>query len=570
MSEKIRLIALTEALLGGVTRIRKMMLGIAILAIAAVPAMAACPAVPADCQAVDDPAIFELETNANAVSNGGTDWANDGTKKFQHDATNATIFNGGGSKDILGINQWQTGDGSVPPKDDIADAFATAKIVSGQLLVYFGADRTANNGDANMGFWFFQNSITPGTGVNAGKFNGNHADGDIFVVSGFTSGGQTADISVYKWSCSGLVGLACDQGGFLTAPLFTGTAVTCVSTVTGGAHTVCASSNSTTQTAPWTFCPKSGPCGTFQVAEFFEGGVNLGSLGIPTTTCFSSFIVETRSSTSTSAVLKDLVLDGFESCGVSLTKVCANGRLTNGGTQFAYDVYGTVTNSGSGTLQNVTVTDNMPQGTTTPSVNVGTMLGGVTRNWPGSAAYDPGDSTTFFTIVTDTNGPTNAASVVADAGGGQQVTGDTTASCDQVQTNPSMTVTKACTTDLAASGSVLAVKVSFGGTVCNHGDVPLNNVTVTENQTGKIYSIGTLGAAVGGVDTCASYGGTADDSYLPGSGTAVTQGRYSFQDTVDAVGTPTVGLCGPGSQINCTQSATATCYLCGVDQCRVP
>ena len=41
--------------------------------------------------------------------------------------------------------------------------------------------------------------------------------------------------------------------------------------------------------------------------EFFEGGVNLSELGLGNE-CFSSVASETRSSTSTTAVLKDFVL----------------------------------------------------------------------------------------------------------------------------------------------------------------------------------------------------------------------------------------------------------------------
>ncbi len=45
----------------------------------------------------------------------------------------------------------------MPDKDEILDAFV-AKYDDGNL--YFGADRFANNGDAQIGFWFFHDEIS--------------------------------------------------------------------------------------------------------------------------------------------------------------------------------------------------------------------------------------------------------------------------------------------------------------------------------------------------------------------------------------------------------------------------
>ena len=67
-------------------------------------------------------------------------------------------------------------------KGDILNSYAVAYTdpISGDQYLYFGLERSANTGDANVGFWFLQNGATcPATG---GSFTGNHADGDIFVV----------------------------------------------------------------------------------------------------------------------------------------------------------------------------------------------------------------------------------------------------------------------------------------------------------------------------------------------------------------------------------------------------
>jgi hypothetical protein len=62
--------------------------------------------------------------------------------------------------------------------------------------------------------------------------------------------------------------------------------------------------------SPWAYTPSQGPANIFPAGAFFEGGVNLSQLGI-TNVCFSSFLAETRSSTSVDATLKDFVTGTF-------------------------------------------------------------------------------------------------------------------------------------------------------------------------------------------------------------------------------------------------------------------
>ncbi len=70
-------------------------------------------------------------------------------------------------------------------------------------------------------------------------------------------------------------------------------------------------------TAPWPYTDKSGNSSYLQ-GEFYEGGVNLTALGLGDR-CFSSVASETRSSTSTTATLKDFTLGQFGNCGSSTT-----------------------------------------------------------------------------------------------------------------------------------------------------------------------------------------------------------------------------------------------------------
>src|SRR5262245_565620 len=343
------------------------MAGVGVLAISATVALAAHIF-------VDDQDIFELDGNPQDAtpSPTGEDWHTyfntlhptapfpagaAMAKTFAAETGNVTIFTQGGSKDVNGVGQWRHTSGSVPDKDDLQNGFAAAYNIDGELLLYFGADRTANNGDANIGFWFFQSNV----GLNAnGTFSGAHQDGDIFVVSGFTSGGQTSEIDVYQWSCPGNPA-DCDTTGSLVL-VTSSTAAQCASSATGS-HVACAVANTGNVTSVWAYTPKQGTPGTFPVASFFEGGINVTTL-LGTTPCLSSFIVETRSSTSNTAQLKDFIRGSFTLCGLNATKACAgNGTVNPGGGSIHYRFDGTVTNTGVGSLSNVTVVDTLPADT---------------------------------------------------------------------------------------------------------------------------------------------------------------------------------------------------------------
>src|SRR5206468_10811386 len=87
------------------------------------------------------------------------------------DESPASIFTGGGSKDEKDITQWAWKDGSVPDKDDLVESFAAlyqpaTGSRANHRIVYFGANRLAINGDAQIGLWFLQNSV----GLNGSTF----------------------------------------------------------------------------------------------------------------------------------------------------------------------------------------------------------------------------------------------------------------------------------------------------------------------------------------------------------------------------------------------------------------
>jgi len=116
-------------------------------------------------------------------------------------------FTGGGSKDNNDLNQWQFITGNpTPDKANITNGYAAAYTnpVNGHLITYFGLDRRANNGSAQVGFWFFQNPVqlctdpanqgncTVGTFVDETGAPGAHAVGDILIQSNFSQGASSA------------------------------------------------------------------------------------------------------------------------------------------------------------------------------------------------------------------------------------------------------------------------------------------------------------------------------------------------------------------------------------------
>jgi uncharacterized repeat protein (TIGR01451 family) len=573
---------------------------------------------------VDDDDIFELDGNPQDAtpSPTGEDWHKyfgtlnptppypagaAAAKTFVAETGNVTTFTQGGSKDVNGVGQWRHTNGSVPDKDDLQNGFAAAYNVDGELLLYFGADRTANNGDANIGFWFFQSNV----GLNPnGTFSGAHQDGDIFVVSGFTSGGQTSEIDVYKWSCPGNPA-NCDSTGSL-ALITSSTAAQCASTP-AGSHVACAVANTGDVTSVWAYTPKQGTPGTFPVASFFEGGINVTTL-LGTTPCLSSFIVETRSSTSNTAQLKDFMRGSFTLCGLSATKACpANGTVNPGGASIHYLFNGTVTNTGVGTLSNVTVVDTLPAGTLpgtaafmvgTPAVppavpgpantptpiaacpagapsgavcaNLGSLGGSAVVNW--SVAFDSTSlspqnnvfasaSVSGITVTSDpasatcAASPTNSVQIFKNCG----VPADHLGEGDPASDLPG--------TQLVTQSGLACVQVNFSGMVCNTGQTPLTGVTLTDDPSATLNiawpgTPGTL-AAAGQPGACANYAG----DYLPSGVTpgdlGGAAGRYSFSDEIKVTGaTATLGQ-SPGHDETCVSSFASDAQACGGTTCNI-
>ena len=289
--------------------------------------------------------------------------------------TNCTIFTGGGSKDPIDINQWAWKDdaGGLPDKDNLLHSFAarysipsssacpgrnpdgTANTNGGVKceMLFFGNDRYDNSGDAHQAFWFFQNKIGLGTNAVGGGqgFTSSggtefHRNGDLLLISNFSNGGSVSTITVYTWDTACLKndisaktgpisGISCGDANLRFQA--SSAAANC-DPVNPAITGFCGIVNPTTNTvAPWPYVDKTTTNttthlpNTYLQGEFYEGGVNLSFLGLGGE-CFASVASETRSSTSTTAVLKDFVLGDFGDCSSSVTttpKTGAGGAIAD-------------------------------------------------------------------------------------------------------------------------------------------------------------------------------------------------------------------------------------------------
>lgn len=544
--------------------------------------------------AVHDIGAFELDKNAADDPAGGPDDWNAVYQQISIDANNTgaddqcvalgatecafvtdpegtTIFTGGSTKDHLAIEGWLHSAGSVPDKTEILNAYA-AKYIStdtdslGDEILYFGADRLAQNGSTDFGFWFFRNEVTA---LANGTFSGTHTGtlavpGDILILGTFTQGGAATNIRVFRW-----VGSGGNESGTIQGP-----DASFADCFPGGANdSGCATVNDQVIPVAWPYTPKSGPSGSVPSGGFLEGGINLSDIGLAG--CFRSFLAETRSSPSITAVLKDFVLGQFEACDSTLT--------TTPGTSASPSV--ALTDSNANSLPDISI------GTGTVSVkDKATLVVSGAQAWSGTLKFflcgpiATGECTTGGTQIGAVAGipVTNATAQPIDsdaatltsagrycwrgefASGTTGVPGDTDSSpgeCFEV-----LPVTPTLDTEAVASsvlfGQAVQDNATLGGTATQPG---------TNGPNATYPSIGaTNGAAAGGKITftllksdCATLAtgtGTNPQDFTPISGNA-TYGPVSF--TPDAPGTyhwkaQYVPATGDVNNIGSTHNATCT------------
>jgi PKD-like domain/FlgD Ig-like domain len=246
---------------------------------------------------------FELDGDAFATSPNppGDDW------NLVFDGSSAAILTTGivsdfpskkddyfqiGTKDQDDVTSWRYNVQSTPDKDDILHGGAAQY----NNMLYFFGDRFDVSGDAQIGFWFLKdtvNVVVPGS-----TFTGKHSIGDLLVLSNFINGGGTPVIFAYEW-----VGSGGSDGPLNKQTLSESNSFAIV--------------NTTAITSPWDYKAKGKvPSKTIPAGALFEGGIDLGCLtGAGVSACFSNFILETRSSASVTASLKDFLIGRFSASG---------------------------------------------------------------------------------------------------------------------------------------------------------------------------------------------------------------------------------------------------------------
>ncbi len=469
-----------------------------------------------------------------------------------------SILSGGGTKDTNDFSSWgwkQTATTSVQAKDDITHAYAAAyALANGHTAIYFGMDRFDNSGAATAGFWFLQDSTVSTN--SSGGFNGHHVDGDLLIVSDFSTGGAVSTINVFKW-VGGANGSLVLNESRSPAPCDPRT----------DNNSLCAIVNPVDGIpSPWGFLNKSGQT-TFAHGEFLEGAIDLNSVFGTSVPCFTTFMAETRSSTSPTSTLSDFVPpQSFPLCGIAVTKSCNGpGSVSSDGTSITYTWTATVTNTGIGTLSNVTLNDTYPDGTTA-SIPVSNSLSG------GASA-----SVTVTFVATNSNchsGVTNCpspldaintATAQGFTAGGVLIASAPPAATAECTTSVNSVVTIAKQCDAANGGATLVaqngqvvVEVFFTAQVCNTGNAQLTNITLADNPAATILPSSTI--AVLNPGQCANVSG----SYFPAT---VAPGSCNFSDVIRVTGaTATLGSnpqpvtgCPGAGDLACSP---ATCPLC--------
>jgi hypothetical protein len=588
--------------------------------------------------AVHDDANTPFELDANATDNTGNtrdDWQNvfglgntpgipavgSGEAFIKDYPGPETQYDQG--KDSLDISAWTTKSVTAvsPEKNDIENAFAKQYMVdldaggpqTTHRVIYFGADRKANDGDAALGFWFFQKRVTPvgdGFGTQTHTARSGSTRGDILVQVDFVNGGASSEIQIFEW-----LGNNAPPAGTPANKLFGGGTLLEIGFGTSNGSTVCLADDSACATANlantpfyWAYAAKKPVkqgntiLNQYPSQSFFEGGIDITAL--LGDVCFNTFLANTRTSHSETADLKDLAFGDFNTCGsATMTKVCyADEELGTPSYDDSTITFVTshkvvIENDGQGgDIFDVQLRDDSVSATQSCDI-VGVTKNGVaqsgsypiamptgTDGWvdiPGGGTLAQAINHTPQLIVTlqcvSTQNPMkNAASIRAaqnDGGPRTILADDGEADADvadcQADVNPALEVTKTCTKDVVWQivNGVAQPKVCVNVKVKNTGNTSLN-VTEWEDDPNNgatadlLDAIDTIGtdhrlAPLAEVTTEHCYTATQPDS-----GTGATDPNLSvYGDTASATA---YSVTDPAHNTEITDTGSTTCPLCPV------
>ena len=150
----------------------------------------------------------------------------------------------------------------------------------------------------------------------------HHTNGDIYIVSQFTGGGQGVTVDFYVWAGGNAGNWQLDTSG-VDCDASSPNDIAC-GTVFGDGDR----KTNTCEDSPWTFItkfPGDAPCTASDFAEgtFFEGGVNLTQRNI--TGCFKTILVDTSQSQNINEAAQDFVFAPFEGCTSGITTTPQSG-----------------------------------------------------------------------------------------------------------------------------------------------------------------------------------------------------------------------------------------------------
>ena len=456
------------------------------------------------------------------------DGGNADVKTFLHDGLGTTIYTGGGSKDTNDVSVpnskgvlipgWKHTSGAVPDKDEILNAYVAKYTGSpnGDNIIAFGADRYSSSGDSFFGAWFFLKNIYAAADGSFREQVGvapadtdplaTHSLGDLLVLINFTGGGGIATGAVYEWIPAGT---PCPAGTPVGNPASQKTL--CDITQTAPVGSVLGVSNDLNppgaqdipdtcavqpgQTQSWNdlYTPKTGDPGVIPQAHFFEGGINLDAFPLLRGSCFNSVLIETRSSSSPTAQLKDFVLGSFNTCpDISVTKVADDTSVCVGTpTTYTYTVH----NPTGFTLDVTLVDDNETPGDTSDDLDVNN-----------NCAAIGGGSPTVFQVAGGANAVrmctrslsvgTHTNTVTATATLGSFSSTDTASETVTVTPNPAVSISQlTCSPPqtgfmltATASGGTGPYRITMDGAACGGMGEPAcvsgNSLTITRTVGG--------------------------------------------------------------------------------------
>lgn len=553
--------------------------------------------------AVDGNGAFELDGNPQedlllpeddwqTLYNGGgshTQWVFIEDK----DPAGDNIFTGGGSKVPQDFPNYKWKDSPPPPdKNNIVNAWAANYIVSGEQVVYFGADLFAENGDAELGFWFLQDDVH----LNPdGTFSGEHVNGDIYAAVKFSNGGANAVGTIYQWddTCSKddktpAVADSCAAANIKIR--YPETNALCDGL---GGKVGCAITNTANLDAVWPYTPKSGTDGVYPPTTFFEAGLNVFEL-FQENKCFSSFMLSTGASTSFQSTAKDFALGDFNVCSIAASKTCVNDDESDDAPgAITYDVRGCAWNDGGGVINVQGLTNNImgdnpdagdyvpadldwfdPPGGFDPSVDCddAAALKDATDN--GTPVADP---TTFdvtgngalvykFSETTPLNEAQDEVIIMAEGADGALIDPDSdTATCPPRTFNADLSADKYCSADLEVVSSKVVVRINIDGQVCNDGEVTLTDLMLSDTTADGTPVLTPVATTLAPGD-CTAYSGYYYPESIP-SGNAcpfADMVTVEVQAPVNSGGTNCTDN-GDGTQTCTVDSNAATCLLRALD-----